>query len=374
MSHVSIFNGSLLRELRECAGMSRDDLGTVLGVSSRVVSFYESGRTVPPMASVLRIAEFFGARPIDAFFLGSNVDIDAGDVAASLRRRRMEAYELLLVSRAKAGDATLGNVMIPWPYNLLQDMGITMDEPMTQDQLDGLKHVLDDLPERTRGYIYGYYRDGQTMEAIGSSEGLSRERIRQVIKSGLNRLQHPERRVYVTSGLRGQVIHMKALELQLNIAAAERVLRQVRSHDALMEIISSVENGDKLVTVMNDLNRSARELTEKGAAVIESQARSDLAEAGVEGILNADVPIEYRMNRMEVRSRPIMSLEGLSTRSMNALTRSGIITVGAMIDMVASGQLLRVPNLGRISVHEILQRTRAICGENYGPLYGMTVD
>lgn len=49
--------GQKIREYREKAGVSQKKLGMSLGLSDKAVSAYESGRTLPPIETLYRIAE-----------------------------------------------------------------------------------------------------------------------------------------------------------------------------------------------------------------------------------------------------------------------------------------------------------------------------
>jgi RNA polymerase primary sigma factor len=65
--------------------------------------------------------------------------------------------------------------------------------PEEQDNIDKehVNSLLDRLPKREREYIKTYYMSGCTiqLEDIGNSEGLSRERVRQIIEHGLEKLR-----------------------------------------------------------------------------------------------------------------------------------------------------------------------------------------
>lgn len=49
--------GESIRSFREKAGVSQRKLGTSLGLSDKAISAYESGRTVPSIDTLNRIAE-----------------------------------------------------------------------------------------------------------------------------------------------------------------------------------------------------------------------------------------------------------------------------------------------------------------------------
>ena len=49
--------GKRIKEAREEQGISQKDLGMSLGLSDKAVSAYEASRTIPPLETLVRIAE-----------------------------------------------------------------------------------------------------------------------------------------------------------------------------------------------------------------------------------------------------------------------------------------------------------------------------
>ena len=83
-------------------------------------------------------------------------------------------------------------------YNAIPDKEVTLpDEAVIEKDLK--RHVADalnTLTQREKGIIFAYFGIGNsktpmTMTRIGRKLGLSRERIRQIIKTSLNKLRHP---------------------------------------------------------------------------------------------------------------------------------------------------------------------------------------
>lgn len=64
--------GKKIRRAREDQGISQKDLGMALGLSDKAVSAYEASRTIPPLETLVRIAEEL-SKPLD-YFLDSNAD------------------------------------------------------------------------------------------------------------------------------------------------------------------------------------------------------------------------------------------------------------------------------------------------------------
>ncbi|MDD3662129.1 MAG: helix-turn-helix transcriptional regulator [Candidatus Dojkabacteria bacterium] len=58
--------GKKIKKAREEQGISQKDLGMSLGLSDKAVSAYEASRTIPPLETLIRIAEELN-KPIDYF-------------------------------------------------------------------------------------------------------------------------------------------------------------------------------------------------------------------------------------------------------------------------------------------------------------------
>lgn len=52
--------GKKLSELRRAAGLSQEQFGEMFGVSRQSVSKWESDQTMPELATIIKIADFFG--------------------------------------------------------------------------------------------------------------------------------------------------------------------------------------------------------------------------------------------------------------------------------------------------------------------------
>jgi transcriptional regulator with XRE-family HTH domain len=87
--------GSLLREWRAALGMSQLDLALAAGVSSRHVSFIETGRAAPSRAMVLRLAE-----TLDVPLRERNTLLTAAGFAPLFRESALDHAALAPVKRA----------------------------------------------------------------------------------------------------------------------------------------------------------------------------------------------------------------------------------------------------------------------------------
>jgi transcriptional regulator with XRE-family HTH domain len=91
--------GNKIREAREEQGISQKDLGMALGLSDKAISAYEASRTIPPLETLIRIAEELN-KPID-YFIESN----SNDYKLETRLAAMEeVVEQLLLEIRKIKD------------------------------------------------------------------------------------------------------------------------------------------------------------------------------------------------------------------------------------------------------------------------------
>jgi len=84
------------------------------------------------------------------------------------------------------------------PVHLLAMCAIIKLPPQTpfdalrhQERLEAVREALDSLPERQRMIMTMHCLDGRTLDETGEAFNLSRERIRQIVKAGINQLRKP---------------------------------------------------------------------------------------------------------------------------------------------------------------------------------------
>lgn len=66
-AHVPPALGPALRQAREHAQKTQAEAATSLNVDPSTIENWEAGRTEPKCGQVLRLALFFGTRPLDLF-------------------------------------------------------------------------------------------------------------------------------------------------------------------------------------------------------------------------------------------------------------------------------------------------------------------
>lgn len=99
--------GECLKKLRQQKEVTQAEIGELLGVSSRMISFYESGRHFPRDAeSLIKLAQYFGVS-LDYLFGLSNIEnymelINSYKAYCSLPKQgKQQADEYILFLRQK---------------------------------------------------------------------------------------------------------------------------------------------------------------------------------------------------------------------------------------------------------------------------------
>lgn len=369
MSDNPVFNNVLFRELREKAQLSREDMASALGVSAGAVRYYENGSVQPPVQTIIRICNYFDVHPIDAFLTYSGIEVDVSEVVSNLDQRRREAYELLAFTSGSRANMVSDCIYYPWPYNLLRDMGLVLSDPMTEDHIAGLKHALGMLPDRVRRCILLHYEDGQTLEQIGTAEGITcersvtRERVRQIIRGGVRVLCDPVHVGYIRYGMKGQALEKKAYDLRNGIEAMLSVLKQIPKYDVLVSLFEGLESKDALISFVDSFIDDSAEVKERAVKEIVEHG-GNVDEIDFSGFKD----VEF------IRSSAIEDVGHLSKRAYNGLRRSGLSTVGDVIDVAARGELRSISNLGKVSVAEIVAYVKNVSGEDYSVENGLPPD
>ena len=136
--------GERLRRLREINKISLDDLAKKTDVGKSTVVFIENGR-YPVSADVLvKLCKFYR---VSADYILGLVDIDLAAYKKETRECYQNSYEQYLRYRQRPGnslkDVKGEDPLATWPYNLFEYCGLDLDAPISDIQMDGLKHVID---------------------------------------------------------------------------------------------------------------------------------------------------------------------------------------------------------------------------------------
>lgn len=188
-----------------------------------------------------------------------------------------------------------------FPFNLAYAITGEEETALQVNQYNLIK-MLDTLTEREKAIIISRFKDKKTLQVIGESNGVSRERVRQIEAKALRKLRHPTR----TWNLK-------------TITIAE--------HNKALENIMSLENENQ--RLINKYNKLVE-------AVKTGKAISKLTKEEVTNIYN--MPIEEL---------------GLSVRAYNCLYRAGILDLGKLLELKIE-ELVMLRNLGVKTANEII--------------------
>jgi len=79
--------------------------------------------------------------------------------------------------------------VIPWQEIIARKrLGDIENYVMPPDLIESVEAYIETLPDRAKGCVLGYFRDWKTYQQLGEEYGVSRERIRQIIKNAILRM------------------------------------------------------------------------------------------------------------------------------------------------------------------------------------------
>ena len=303
----------ILNTLMQQSGVTRDNLADQTKLSIGSIHKYCRGEASPGIEALLILADFF-AVPLD-FLVGrlsaEEMDEILKDYHHQFMKLRRRDYEAFGFAGKRCPEFRKGEAEAPWPYNLLDDVVHSRWETvLVKSQQKALGEVLASLPERQRGVLLAFYRDGKSKEEIAQIYGVSYGRINEILKKGLRLLRHPMRYNRIKNG--------------------ESLQRKKDEYNNL------VKTYDNLCTEMEVRTR----------VLEEQRALLKIQEEG------------YAMTNMELRIEDLM----LSARSYNCLFRAELFFVCEVVDCINRGGLLDIRNLGKVSADEIIHAVARCTG------------
>lgn len=325
------WNSENLRTLVENSGMTQASIAEASGIPTVSFRTYLTEKAQPPIERLMALADLF-AVPLD-YISGrcTKEECDAieesfADNFRFLRRRDYENCTLKHVEQWKKPD----NYESPYPYNLLDDIFCkTFDHVLSEDEENGLNYCIRTLSEREQTVIGLRYEKEMTLQQTGKELNVTSERIRQIQAKALRKLKNPIRTNYILYGEQGNIKkkELDARELELN------------SREQQLNVI------------------------EKRLGLKNSQLEETISK-----IITYDEPRKSNIGRNGLTySEAFLDME-LSVRSFNCLARSGFLTVGDVIKAIRDGSIIKVRNLGRKSLEEIINRVVAVTGMSYEEL------
>ena len=183
-----------------------------------------------------------------------------------------------------------------YPFSMIYEITETKEPIMLS--LETITNALvSTLNERERRILEMHYRDGMTLENIGAREGVSKERIRQLLAKAVRKMKNPR-----------FIKKMEVMPKSDYIELETKYKALLAEYEGLL-------------------------------AEYEGSKEEPVVETGAE---------------KSIRHTPIEKLE-LSIRAYNCLKRAKKDTIGDVMDMTFT-EMLHIRNLGRRSAEEIANR------------------
>ena len=330
-----------LNELITSTQMSNETAAEAIGIDPDVLKCFRNG-DVPDMEHLIKIADYF-AVPLD-FLTGRCNEYQADSIIENYSRCFMELrrapYESYLYGRDVSEEIKIkmDKYESPYPYNLVEKI---LEKPVdTQIREENLNKILEILPERIREALMLYYRDGLTLRAAGEKMGVSQERIRQIIQTGIMRLKHPSRKAILTDGWYSfEEIDAYAEKKLAELTVWEERLSEI---DAALRIkADALSDKDNALSALIDILKTAK--TNIHAAL------------DITTNLNSLDDMHFFKSCCSI---PIEDLD-LSVRAYNCLKRAGVNTVEDILKK-DEDEMWRIKNLGRNCIDEIRAKLRTM--------------
>ncbi|MDE7089828.1 MAG: hypothetical protein K2O54_06885 [Prevotella sp.] len=138
----------------------------------------------------------------------------------------------------------MNNVLdVPYPENLLseifegQDLESALHAP---DVAASLNYVIDILDSPYPEILRARYKDHNTLQAIATERGRTKERIRQQLNIALHKLKHPARRVFLIHGIAGYTAELATRLMMFHLS----VDTPIEKMDLSVRSINCIRRGD----------------------------------------------------------------------------------------------------------------------------------
>ena len=237
-------------------------LADAIGISKSSLMNYCSGRTVPGLDALLKIADYFGVS-MD-YLLGRTEEKDISkDYKIMWNDMKKRAYEDYLLSTspneiAKRSIKIPKGFEAPWPYNLVRsifdgDSDVSF-KILNEDQLKGLDMALSTLTPRERLIIYDYFKRNQTLKQVGEIYNIGTERVRQIVSKAVRKLRHPSRGRLIRYGLQGADLYKWKRDLEFE------EIELSKRQKAVDEEKARISANEKTLGIPHDLSQSIDEL------------------------------------------------------------------------------------------------------------------
>ena len=314
-----IWNSKNLNHLLSESGVTTRQIAEMTKMSTVTVTQWRQGTLYPSLKTMIQLAEFF-AVPLD--YLVGRCDMDLAQAVEKnykhyFKQLRTDAFEVYLTAGHK--ETYYEDKIIPmYPYNLLEDLfGEPWNTPLNPLQEKGLEKAFSMLTERERNFLRLYYSDDVNFKEIGGRFNLTRERVRQIINRGMQKLRHPTASRMIKDGYdegnRDRYLAAKEHELETRKQALDGIKKQLDHYEEMLKQRLSDLGGD---------------------------------------------PDNFRLKYVETSLEDLQ----LSARSYNCLRHAGMRTLQDILDY--RGDFFRIRNLGRKSIEEIRDVVYEMTGIN----------
>ena len=293
-----MFNIRFLKKMINAYEMDLETARIKIGLS-RPISDFETES--PSYEEIEKIADFFNITT-DALFGRTNAK-RRDDIVNSLK------YD------------------IEYPYNMLEQvLGKPIDWQLKDENAEGLEWALSKINERHANILLKYFKEGMTFEQIGEDMGVTKERVRQIVATGLRSLRHP--------------MKLKA------------IFKGLHSFEEVDEYFASEKN--KLNERTKELGAREKALEERELAL---EKKSDIS-CYSENDLPEDKP-EPKPEVSEVPEDDGFLLEDLelNVRVLQILKSAGLTTLNEVISKIKEDPegFISIPNLGKRLCLETVQ-------------------
>lgn len=342
MQHTSDCSTENIKELIAKSGLSCKRIAKLTGVSEESLSAYRNRDKVTiGIRNAIKLADFFGVS-LD-FLVGrcsKEETIETMDCHGKhlmkMGRKALEAH----FSRNHTNEdkeVAIGPVrgyaleVLPWPYNIVNTVlsGVynghetVIDYIITAEHEQKIVEIINLLKPQQCLFLFKKYRDGLTLREISKEQGVTAERVRQVIICGIYQLM---RSPLKDCFLYGEEYFQQNNSLKLKESELRRETKRLEAWE--------------------------RKLDEKRISL--EKYAANLFHVGIDHITG---------NVQDILDTPFDKL-GFSTRPYNKLHES-CETLADVMKLAVTGELAKIYGLGERSLREILAKIYYMTGENY---------
>lgn len=329
MSKPKIFEPSSLKRLMEATNRSTSEVAEATGISQQRLHEYLEEQAIPTLADITALKKYFG--------MPYEVIVGTTDQWRSLP--------------TETDPKELG-----WPYNLLARLNsewtkavVPIDYLVTPEHVDYIVAVMEIIPERERRILLAHFKDGKGLKELAEAEGVTYERIRQLVERGIKYLRRTTIRTKLLYGPKLTIV-LDSLE-QREAELAERARKLDLQERELSTRTTMLEKRRKI------LEKQEIDLSKRHAAAVAKSL--DVSATRTTNAPSAGTETTW----LPVYNTELHDLD-LSARALNCLGRADCLTLGDVVVLAREGKIMRPRNLGERTAKEILTLIYRLTGED----------